>query len=786
MSGLGTQSRRGLDWPALLTALAEQARTPMGAAAVRALRPLEDLDAVARAYDATDELRLLEDEGTDVAVGAVRDIRREAVRARKGEVLEAGELRQAGHSLQALAALRTTLGKHAEDAPTLDELAAPIEVDEAVAHALVVAFDARGELSADTYPQLGTLRRRIAELHDRLRGTLDTLLRGDELAPVLQDRFWTQRGNRYVLPIKANAKRWDLGIVHGVSGTGQTVFVEPHQVVEVNNRLRIAEAELLAEEQRILADLSARLGSCSEALAESLAAVEALDVVCARDGLARRLEAERPHLATGALDLRVARHPLLVLRGVPVVGNDLALSPERPALVISGANAGGKTVALKTVGLCALLVQHGCFLPAAPTSTVGLFTGVYAVIGDAQTVEGDLSSFAGHIVALREVLERVDDRSVVLLDELASGTDPAQGSALAVALLEALLDAGPRVLVTTHYARLKGLAASDERFGGAAMEIRDGTPTYRVLADATGESHALQAAAHLGIPADIVARAEALLGGDEGTLTRALSALEEARARAEATARELAELERQVDAERDGLARQRAELKRRSAELEQQGADAFLSRLQRAETAIGQVVAGLQRDPGHEQVKAARQSLDALRGLVPARPAPAPQGPAPALRVGDRVQLKGLGRAGEVVAVGDGTVRVRAGGLTVNTPAGAVEVLERPRAQPVHRGGVEATLRTAEPELTEALRMDGNTLDLRGTRVDEAQDQCDGWFDRCVLEGHSIVFLLHGHGTGALKVGLRRWLSSSPYVRSWVRASEEQGGDAFTVVWLVE
>lgn len=775
---------QGLDWPFVVEHWAQCARTPMGSAAVRAIRPLVSRQAVLEAMDATDEVLHLEDQGTDLPIGAVADAQVLVQRAAKGQVLEGAELLSAARSLEALIGVQLALDRAREDAPTLARWADAIELDGLVVDDLLHSFDPSGRLSGARYPELEELRRAIGRLHEEVRGTLDRMVRGEELGDdLLQDRFWTVRDDRYVLPIKSHAKRWDLGIVHGTSGTGRTVFVEPHAVVALNNQLRLAEGRLRAAEHAILSRLSAELGTQAERVGPATEAAIHIDVACARAGLCRRLSATRPRVGTGdRIVVREARHPVLVLRGVEVVANDLQVDGEHPVLVLSGPNAGGKTVALKTLGLCAELVRHGCHVPTAEDSRVDRFEAVLASIGDQQTVEGDLSSFSAHLVTLKAMLDAAGPGQLLLLDEVASGTDPAQGAALAQALCEHLAEVGPRVVVTTHFAALKAMGAADPRFSVAAVQYTEGRPTYRVIQGATGESHALDIAGRVGLPPSILARAEEALGEQQAELGRLLSALETERAATLEAKAEVVRLAAEAEARAKSLQEREARVAARAKELEEAAAAQFIGRLREAEKAIGQVVAGLQRSPSHRGVEAARATLQALSQLAPASEAPPARDPG-TIEVGDTVRLRRASGTGEVISVSGSTAQVRVGGLTVKAKlADLTRVSGKP--QQAQQPRTEVSFAPRSRMLDEAVRVPANTLDMRGMRVDEGQAAAEQFFDKAMRGGWDTVFLLHGHGTGALKDGLRGWLRSSGYVSDWVAASEEQGGDAFTVVEL--
>jgi DNA mismatch repair protein MutS2 len=571
-------------------------------------------------------------------------------------------------------------------------------------------------------------------------------------------------------------------VVHDTSQSGKTAFLEPHEIVALDNRRKLAEAELRAAEHRVLVLLSrAAAGAAPDARAAFDAALR-LDLAASRASLAARLGATRPRVGDeGVVVLAQARHPVLVLRGVDVVPNDLAVTSAQPVLIVSGPNAGGKTVALKTVGLCAALVAHGCFVPASAGARVDAFRHVLAAIGDAQTVTGDRSSFSGHVAWLADMLDVAGPSSLLLLDELCTGTDPAQGAALARAVLEHLRDAGARVVVTTHYGSVKGLAAVDDRFAVSGVVLRDGRPTFVVRPGLAGQSAALEVARRAGLPDALVARAERLLDEERGAAGALVDALEGELQRAREAAEEAASTRAALDARSAALDRRQAALEARArAQVDEAAAD-LRARIRDAEEAVGRVVADLQRAPSHAAAVAARAAIEALGSVAPeAATEPEPdEGALPA--VGVRVRDTRLNAVGEVVAHGRDGVVVRIGGITrVARPSELVALVPAPPrrgpaavAAPQRSVAVDAAVRTAD-----------TTVDLRGMRVDDGLDAVDAFLARLAADGHDTGFVLHGHGSGALKDGVRRWLRSHPSVLKSGPSNADQGGDAFTVVRL--
>ena len=795
---LEAHSSRALDWPVVLDHLARHASTSMGAeAALKGELAAQRREAMER-YAAVDELLGLHAHGEAPPIGQVADLRQPMARATRGAVLEVPELQAMTAGLRGLWNLRHWVEARADELPHIDILAQPIVVDGELLYTLEAAFDDSGQLSDEAWPELAELRVGVRATRRHIQTILEELIRGDTLGDALQDRYITEREGRFVLPVKA-ARRSRVGIVHDTSNSGETAFVEPSQVVEPQNRLASLQIALRREEHRILALLSSTIAIHAEPLGQALEAATAIDLACARAALGRQLRGSIPRVGTeGVLELRAARHPVLALRGVEVVPNDLAVTPLHPGLVLTGPNAGGKTVALKTIGLAAMFVRAGIPFPAAEGSRVDWFEAVLADVGDLQTVEQDLSTFSGHLLVMSMMMERASPAQLLLVDEVAVGTDPAQGAALARAALEAMVDAGARVVVTTHYLELKALAGQDSRFALMGAQYLQGRATWRLLPDLVGQSHALGVARQLGLPSAVLDRAELLLGSRAADLA-ALMQQVEAEGQAIRERQEVLETSLQeLAAARRALADKQRKLDDRRRELERRVAEDFGARLRRREEGLKRLIAGLQANPSLEGAGRLLEKVRSVRAEVEATVAePEPEGVPPTdLAPGDRVTLRSLRREGTVVEVkADGRVQVEVGNLRSWVKLG--DLLQPPPRPTSKEPGRSRSKKPRQPprappkaERDDAGRWGGvarpgNSLDLRGKRLEESIDATETFLDALVLRGEPVAWVLTGHGTGVLKEGIRRWAGSSRYVRRWRAAEEGEGGDAWTVMELV-
>jgi len=801
---LRLRSLESLDWPRVVEALAERTATDAGRRTAEGLELLEDVAEGRLALESLAEMIALRAADSPPPLGGIEDVAPLLMGLRKGEILPGSELLRIAHTLEGLQRLHFHLMDRAEQAPKLAVLAHRIRPLPDLAAWLLSSFDGRGELSSATYPQLTELRSRKSRLHSKITATLDRLRGEDRFDGALMDDASPLRGDRYVLPIKAQHKRAGLGIVHDTSGSGQTVFVEPWEIVEQNNDLKVADAELRHEERRILADLCERVALVSEELARGLRGAAELDLLHAKARMAQDTNSTVPTLSKKPrIHLIAARHPILSLRGLEVVPNDLTLGGGAgDALVLSGPNTGGKTISLKTLGLAALMTRAGLAFPCDEGSVVGWFPHVLTDIGDLQDIEGDLSTFSAHVLGLVEILDALDSTEgagLVLVDEIAAGTDPVQGAALGRAVLESLLHRGILLATTTHYAALKAVSATDDRFVNARVgfDAAAGVPTYRVHVGLPGSSHALDVAARVGLPAHVLDRARALLDPAEGDvegmlgdlqeqLEGARNELEEAKAIRAVAEAELAE----VRAERDEVKRQRKELERdvraeferevrgyrdsvRGA-LRQMKADGDTAAAERARQRIGAGAAAVRERLGDVDVEPSVDALD----------------PA-SVAVGDRVRVATLGKDGTVAVAPDkrGRVTVEVQGLRMQVPSSA---LERPRsAAPTKKPSKPKPPRPSRAaparsdDLSAAFRTSTNLVDLRGTRVDEALERVDARLDEASLAGEPHLFVLHGHGTGALKAAVRKHLRSASQAGKFASGDRTQGGDGITVVQVL-
>lgn len=788
-----------LEFPEILRRLAGRCRFSVAAERALEIGPSGDPEQVAYLLGVTAEAVDLQTNFPDVTIGGARDIRLLVDRAAKGGRLQPPELLLVQDMVVAGRGLRRTFYRLPEVEarfPSLTEFVEHVADLPDLETDIGRSIGPRGDVLDTASPELARIRRDIRVAQSRLMDRLNSAITGGRYAGAIQDAIVTMRDGRYVIPIRAEARGQVPGVVHDTSASGQTLFVEPFDVVELNNRWREQQAAEQHEIERILDGLSTKVGAKALPLSQTVEAVAAFDLASAKALLSFDMRANRPHLWTGStgtpnghpthqIRLRRARHPLLdQLTVVPI---DLDLGQDFRILLITGPNTGGKTVALKTVGLLTLMAQTGLYIPADDTSVVSVFPAVFADIGDEQSIAQSLSTFSAHMKNVIGMLREVTPDSLVLLDELGAGTDPQEGSALARALISELLERGAMVIATTHYSEVKAFAYATPGVENASVEfdVKSLAPTYRLMIGIPGRSNALAIARRLGMPKRIVEVASTYINPNE---IRVDAILEDIRKRREEAESALVRA-RQIEEEADHLRRNSA---RELREAEQQRQTARQEALVEAEAELAEAreaLKRLQRDRElvgvtREHVEQRRQEVDrvsetvrTLRKERVTRPAAAVGSPeSKPIRPGDRVMVLSLQQEGEVVDVADGFADVQLGTLKLRQPLDALQrlghVVQTERPQTIYRPAV--------PEFVPI------EIDIRGQRVAEVPDLLEGYLESAYRSGLPWVRIIHGKGTGALREVVRNHLRGHPAVARSELAPPEQGGDGATVAYLRE
>lgn len=783
-----------LEFPLVLDRLAAECRFSLAAERARSVRPSTDPHEVQAELELTEEAVALVMNFPDVTVGGARDIRALVERAAKGGRLPPTDLLLVQDMCVASRTLKTSfmrLPAAEEEFPLLLNLAYGLASLSDLETSILRAISPAGEVLDSASEALGQIRREIRVAHSRLMERLNRIVSSGAYSAVLQDAIVTTRDGRYVVPIKAEARAQMPGVVHDVSSSGQTLFIEPLDVVELNNKWRQAQLEEQREIERILDGLSQQVGSYAEELQATVEAVAAIDLAMAKGRLALAMNATRPVIANrdgGSVDghprhqinFRQARHPLLDPR--EVVPIDVEIGSDYRILIITGPNTGGKTVALKTVGLLVVMAQSGLFIPVKDGSVTSVVPHVFVDIGDDQSIAQNLSTFSAHMRTVISMLANVSEESLVLLDELGAGTDPQEGSALARALIARLLEIGPLVIATTHYSEVKAFAYETPGVQNASVEFDIGTlsPTYRLAIGVPGQSNALAIARRLGMPEAVLDRAATMLDPNDVRADVLLQQVQRKREEANRlmvraeddrrTARQLREeAESRLDeAERiKQLAREEA-----LAESEEMLATlrAALRRLERSrETAA--------RPPAAEARAEVERAAEMIQQRQRAVASTRKQVAKPTLDVGDRVEIVSLGQEGEILSIEGATAEVSLGTLKLKQPVHGLRRLGGARPEPQSRRVV--VNRSAGGHVP-------MELDIRGMRAYDAEQEIDRYIDAAVMADLPFVRIIHGKGTGALRNTVREMLKRNRAVVRHESAGRTEGGDGATVVYFSE
>ena len=756
-----------LDFPRVRDALAERSATSLGAERARALTPTDDAGRIALELDEVEDALF----GVSLSLGGIQDIRDLHARAQEGRVLAGQELLNAAYSLDGAMTVKRAI--HANSRGPLRDVADGLGDHSELVRRVLQSLDREGSVRDDASPRLRDLRKRIEPLRGRIREKLAATL--EKWSDVLQEHIVTIRRDRYVLPVLASRVGTVQGIIVDASATGQTYFVEPAAVTQLNNELTRLILDEEAEVRRILTELSGLFAADAD-VPMTLVTVGELDLIAAKARLARDWRLNRPESAPdGAYDLREARHPLIE-NPVP---NDIALGDTK-LLLITGPNMGGKTATLKTLGLAVLMHQCGLYVAAA-SARLPVVRDVLVDIGDEQSIEASLSTFASHLKHLRYVLRHAAPDTLVLVDELGSGTDPDEGAALSQSIIETLLAQDARGIITSHLSPLKLFALETPGLKNASMgfEVETLSPTYRLQVGQPGRSYALAIAGRMGLPADVLGRAQTLLGPEAGLMERMLEGLERERAELQAQLETATAARREAEAELGRVRHERETLEDRRGEMLAEAA-------QKAETLYADAVERVRTLRARAQEDSARprvmQELRELRAAAQkARPAPrVREERGDPIRVGNRVTVPAYNAEGQVLEIRGDDLVVQLGVMKVGVKRRDVRLKQEPKPQPGQPGGQARKPRSGFTGVTTSTFQ--NELQLRGLGVEEAVEE----LRTAVLEAHALkespLRVVHGKGQGVLRRLLREYLKTDKKVESFHDAEANQGGHGVTIV----
>lgn len=731
--------------------------------------------------------------------GGLTDVSELLRKAAAGRVLDGQELRLVADFLRAARRVKQYLSQlPQQSAPRLVRFVGLLNEYGDLESCIEEAIDDEGQVREEASPELRSLRRKQAAAHERLHTILERVLARESAGPHLQERLIVQRSGRYCIPIKASAQSQFKGLIHDRSDSGATVFMEPFEAVGPGNELRETELAIEEEKLRILRELSYAVGSVAEYAAADLKTLGVLDFIFAKAILASKMNACEPIIAErGTLLLNRARHPLLTGEVVPI---DVWIGKEFDTLVITGPNTGGKTVALRTVGLLVLMAQSGLHVPASVGTEIAVFDHVYADIGDEQSIEQSLSTFSSHMRQIVKVIHRLEAQyqrapgsvnALVLLDELGAGTDPTEGSALARAILEKLQQLGARTLATTHYNELKAFAYAADRMMNASVEFNVKTlkPTFRLLIGEPGASNAFEIAQRLGLPRSISARARSFVSEEDLAVEDFIRRMERTRQRLSEEVHLAAEEREELERLQRSYAERLAELDQRRREALENGFAEARRIVELAEEQAREIISDLQRQPKQSKItEERRQQIAHLRRELEeqaarhretelaAQPSQA-EDPGYPFSEGDQVHVRPLQRDAIVLR------RIDADHALVEVGRMRVEVRVSdlgPPQEPIsdeHRALADR-LRTSK-QLSVP-----NEINVIGLTVDEAIHRLEKYLDDAFLAGLDTVRIIHGKGTGALRRGLHAYLRTSRHVRSFGLAGRAEGGEGVTVVTL--
>lgn len=791
---MNDKTLRVLEYHKIIEKVAEKAESELGKEMVRNIRPSTDINEVQYLQNETEEaLKLLIKKGSPPLYG-IQDISRELKMAEIGGVLTPGGLLRVSDSLRVARGLKNYLKEARDqgvtDYPILQELIDSLRVFKEIEDEINNAIIGEEEISDNASPTLRNIRRQIINKNESIRNKLNSIISSQQYAKYLQDSIVTVREGRYVVPIKAENKRFFQGIVHDQSASGATLFIEPMAVVELNNELRELEMKEREEIERILRELTSLVADKVEHIRHNLKTLKRIDYIFAKGKYALEINGIKPILnREGYINIKKGRHPLLDPK--KVVPIDVYIGKDFNTLVITGPNTGGKTVTLKTVGLLTIMAQSGLHIPAEFNSEIGVFDKVFADIGDEQSIEQSLSTFSSHMKNIVGILEEVGPNSLVLFDELGAGTDPTEGAALAMAILDHLLNMDIRTIATTHYSQLKIYALTTDRVKNASVEfdVETLSPTYRLLIGVPGKSNAFEISKRLGLQSYIIEYAKSLVSRENVEFEDVLQAIdrdrrviEESKQEAEKLKEEVRRLKEELELEKEKIkssrekiitqAREEARRILRSAKEESEG---IIKELRNISSEIERDKLIRIQDMQEKMRKNLDEVESQLSGDILNVKA---NKEIKNLKVGETVEVMSLKQTGTVLELPDeeGNVLVQIGIMKVKVNKSTLRRADQAEEE-------KAKTRTSKMIRSKSSHVK-NEIDLRGKTLDEALLELDKYIDDAYLAGLTEAYIIHGKGTGVLREGIKSYLKGHKHIKSYRTGNYNEGGTGVTVIEL--
>ncbi|MBQ1856456.1 MAG: endonuclease MutS2 [Anaerovibrio sp.] len=782
-----------LEYKKILERLQNKAGSILGKELAGGLQPSSDIDEVKERLRETAEAVMVSSMANP-PLGGIRDIRELMKKIGIGAVIETSEIMDVLTTMYAMRGVKKFFKELELDAPILKNWARGLEILGELERNLENTVDEHGNLRDDASVELKRIRREVKTSQARIKDHLNNILHSAEYQKYFQDAIVTMRGDRYVVPIKQEYRQYFPGIVHDQSASGSTVFVEPMAVVNLNNDIKQLVAAEKHEVERILRDISNQIRRKDDILMENCDILAFIDFTFAKAGLAREMKAVEPVVSEdGATSLLSARHPLI--DSDKVVPIDISIGADYNMLLVTGPNTGGKTVSMKTLGLLVLMAQAGLFLPVENGSQIAVYNNIYADIGDEQSIEQSLSTFSAHMTHLVEILGKVESDDLLLLDELGAGTDPEEGAALAMAILEQLLNIKATVMATTHYSELKTFAFSRDGIENACVEFDVNTlrPTYRLLTGIPGASNAFAISRRLGLSEALVIRAKQLIQADHAQFEKVINQLEKEKMMYEQMNADIeAKLQRaqKMEAKAEAM---RTELSQKKADIIRKAKDEGSALVRRARRESEEIIKQLKEQFNDMGIQKRQQAIQDARnklneeagrvrpGIVSAKAFRKPVD-LKTIEVGDIIYVTKLDQKGTVLGVHGKELEIQLGAMKTTMKASACKFVEKgKKEQPSTLSGRKSKGGSSFISKTQEAHRD---IDIRGMMVDEAEVVLGKFIDDSIMAGLSQVLIIHGKGTGALRKGVHEYLKHHRNVAGFNFADMSEGGTGATLVTL--